>query len=132
MSNVTMGVLTLIAVALVGGVVWWFSATSGSPAVLYEDGEMRPYTSRPSGQVIHTTYDCPNGDMFITNYDLGSNEITLETDARDVYVLPQSVSEEGARYAMFDGSVIFYEEAGTATVIVNDELLHEACVPLQL
>ncbi len=124
-------VVTLAAIALGA---WWFlrDTTSPNPPVLYEDGEERPYERpEPSGNVIQTTYDCPNGDMFITEYDTGSNDITLETDDRTVYILPQIVSEAGARYAKFDGSVEFYEEDGRATVTVDGEPLHEDCEPME-
>ncbi len=125
------GIAITLAIVLLGAGLWfWYSSGDATPSVLYEDGEMRPYTAQPSGEIVQTTYDCPNGDMFTTSYDLGSNEITLETDARDVYVLPQAVSETGARYATFDGSVVFYEEAGAASVEVDGEMLHVDCVAM--
>ena len=119
-------------VILVAGI--WFS--SGDEAVvlegdmvLYEDGEMRPYVSEPSGEVISTTYQCEDDEFFVTNYDIGANEITLETHDGLTYVLPQIVTEHGARYGTFDGSVVFSEADGAASVERDEMYIYSDCIP---
>lgn len=129
--------LKRIAIAVVGIVVFFAlvlllrGGDASVPSVLYEDGQMRPYQSaEPSGEVIHGTYDCPDRQMFLTEYDIGSNELMLETDDGTQYTLLQSVSETGARYASADGSVVFYEADGYGMVEIDGTVLYEDCESL--
>ena len=101
----------------------------GAPLVLNEVGEMVPaQVPQLTGETVDAEYTCPDSATFSTAYDIGANAIILTlSDGRDC-ILPQALSTTGARYAKWDESVIFYEEAGAAQVIIDDEILHEDCV----
>ena len=104
-------------------------ADPDAPLVLNETGEMVPArTPRIVGDTIDTQYECPTGEIFTTGYDLSTNALLLTLPDDTEYVLPQAVATSGARYAKWDDSVIFFEEAGSAEVVVDDELIFQDCV----
>lgn len=100
-----------------------------TPLVLNESGEMVP-ARRPrlTGVTFDTVYTCPSGENFLTQYDIGANALVLVLPNEETYVLPQSVTTVGARYAKWDDSVVFYEEAGEASVEKGGTTILDACV----
>lgn len=127
---VTIGGLIILVV----GWLLWQANSSNEPIdpslVLSESGEWVEYEAlEPTGNTIDAVYRCDE-DSFSTSYDLGSNELMLILDGGTrEFILPQAVSEEGAKYALRDGSVVFYEAAGTARVEIGGQPIYEDCVP---
>ena len=100
-----------------------------APLVLSETGEMVPApTPRIIGDTIDTQYECPGGEQFMTGYDLSTNALLLTLPDGTQHVLPQAVTTSGARYAKWDDSVVFLEEAGSAGVIIDEEPILRDCV----
>lgn len=99
-----------------------------APLVLSETGEMVPArTPRITGETIDTIFACLDGRQFTTGYDMTSNALRLTLSDGTEHILPQATAATGARYAKWDESVIFYEEAGAATVTIANELRYEDC-----
>ncbi len=102
-----------------------------APLVLSETGEMVPArTPRIAGETFDTTYECQADRSFTTGYDLQSNALLLTLSDGTEHILPQAVSTSGARFAKWDESVIFYEEAGAASVTIDDEMRYENCAAI--
>lgn len=126
--------LALIAAALliVIGVGAFYYIQNQEPdrtgLVMNDRGEYVEYERmEPSGNTLDTVFVCPDGSSFTTSYDFGSNELTVTLEDRTEYVLPQTPSAEGARYATIDGSVVYLEQSGAAELVVNGETRYEGC-----
>ena len=112
--------------------MYWFDESEPdleAPLILSETGELVPArTPRIVGDTIDTQYECPNREQFTTGYDPVTNALLLTLPDGAEHILPQAVATSGALYAKWDESVIFFEEAGSAEVLIDNQLIFEDCV----
>ncbi len=128
-SSTTTKVIAVIVLIVVIAAASYIYMRPDTPLVMTETGEMVAEVAlAPSGEVIEYTFACPDGKTFSTSYDFGSNALTLKLEGDVTYVLPQAVSASGARYALVDESVVFWEHQGKATVEVGGTAVHQECV----
>ncbi len=100
-----------------------------SSMILNESGELVERAPlEPSGQTIDNKFNCADGKSIITKYDLGSNALTVIISPEVSYVLPQDITPDGAKYSTVDGSIIYTENNGQATLTEQGQVTYRECV----
>lgn len=106
--------LTIIGVVLVGSIVALIvamSMTGGADESVTRTGE--------------ASYSCADGTTI--NVQFLADESAIVTLDGTPYELSQVQAASGARYANSDESFVFWEQGGEAVVLVDGEVMYDAC-----
>lgn len=137
--------LILVLCVIVAGSIWFFSkpevkitnfeecARAGNPVMesyprqCAAGGEM--FVEKIQEDTIHTSYACRDGKTVDATFYNGVDErVDLILNDGRFISLPRAISASGARYAMHDESIVFWNKGDTAFILENNKETYEECV----